>query len=366
MVDSNKKDGRLMILTNAYWWGGFAVCLLVGLVLVLTQRWHGGLTGDDTDGVQKFHANQTPRVGGVPVVMGVAFAAWYADGAVGLLLQTALMASLPAFAFGLAEDVTGRVGVLVRLLATMASGVLAWWLTGVSLTDVDVWGLNQLLTITFVSVLFTAFAIAGVANAINIVDGMNGLASLTVILCLTGLGVIAWLVGDQSLAMAVWTVAVVVLGFFVLNWPWGKLFLGDGGAYFLGFFVAWAAVLLTHRNPQVSPFAAVLLCIHPITEVLFSVYRRRVRQAHPGLPDRLHFHSLLKRRYVARFFSHYTLTQRNSITGFLVGSMSLWGAVWACFLYDSAWAALLASLMYVLLYVLLYVRMTRHKWLFWF
>jgi UDP-N-acetylmuramyl pentapeptide phosphotransferase/UDP-N-acetylglucosamine-1-phosphate transferase len=345
---------------------GFGVCLVAGLLLIATQRWHGALTADDHEGIQKFHVNQTPRVGGVPIVLALLVVAFFSGASyTGGILQMALWASLPAFAFGLAEDLTGRVSVAVRLAATMASGVLAWGLTGISLTDVDVWGLDYLLQFVFVSVFFTAFAIAGVANAVNIVDGMNGLASLTVMLCLAGLGAVAWQVNDHDLAFAVWTVAAVVLGFFVLNWPWGKLFLGDGGAYFLGFFIGWAAVLLTHRNPQVSPFAAVLLCIHPITEVLFSVYRRRVRHAHPGLPDRLHFHSLLKRRYVARFFSHCTLTQRNSITGILVGSMSLWGAFWACFLFDSVWASLLACLVYVLLYVLLYVRMTRHKWSFW-
>jgi hypothetical protein len=59
--------------------------------------------------------------------------------------------------FGLVEDITKRVGVVQRLLATMASGILAWAITGYAITDVNVWGLDWLLGFTVASVVFTAF-----------------------------------------------------------------------------------------------------------------------------------------------------------------------------------------------------------------
>ena len=80
-----------------------------------------------------------------------------------------------AFALGLAEDLTRSVGVAERLLATMASAVLAWWLTGVSLTQLDTPGLDALVAVLPLSVAFTAFAVGGVANAVNIIDGFHGL-----------------------------------------------------------------------------------------------------------------------------------------------------------------------------------------------
>ena len=86
-------------------------------------------------------------------------------------------------------------------------------------------------------------------------------------------------------------------GFFVLELPGGLVFLGDGGAYFVGFYVAEVAILLLHRNPQVSPMFPLLACIYPVFETLFSMYRRRVlRDRSPGVPDGIHLHSLIYRR----------------------------------------------------------------------
>ena len=104
----------------------------------------------------------------------------------------------PAFAFGLAEDLTKRVGVLARLLATMASGVLAWAITGYALTSVNVWGVDYVLQFTAVAVVFTAFAVGGVANAINIIDGLNGLASSMVLWALLGIAALAGLIAAYA------------------------------------------------------------------------------------------------------------------------------------------------------------------------
>lgn len=162
-------------LSAAAW--GFASSFALCVLLVLTKPWHGALTMDFTDGVQKFHTAPTPRVGGIPIVLGLIVAWGKAPADIQQMLTPILFAGMPAFIFGVAEDVTKRVGVMQRLLATMASGLLAWWITDYSLTRVDVWGVDWFMKFTLVSVIFTAFAVGGVANAINIIDGFNGLAS---------------------------------------------------------------------------------------------------------------------------------------------------------------------------------------------
>jgi UDP-N-acetylmuramyl pentapeptide phosphotransferase/UDP-N-acetylglucosamine-1-phosphate transferase len=249
-----------------------------------------------------------------------------------------------------------------RLLATMASGLLAWWLTDYSLTRVDIWGVDWFMQITLVSVIFTAFAVGGVANSINIIDGFNGLASTMSALAFIGYATIAWQVGDHSLAGVALICAACVWGFFWVNWPFGKIFLGDGGSYFIGFALAWVAVMLIERNPSVSAFAALSVCAHPVTEVLFSIYRRKIRKEHPGMPDRLHFHSLVKRRYVARWFGHYSNAVRNSITGALIGLMTVTAIVLANLTYTSIANSLVVFLGLGLGYVALYARMVRHHW----
>jgi hypothetical protein len=93
-----------------------------------------------------------------------------------------------------------------------------------------------------------------------------------------------------------------------------------------------------------------------VVEVFYSVYRRKVRQQNPGHPDRLHFHSLVKRRIMQRLMPHSSKTIRNSMGGLLVGGLSLLPAVLVQFVYSSTLASLAAVLALALGYVWMYKR----------
>ena len=351
---------------------GLAVVLAVSggvaLLLALTQRWHGRLTLDGLEGVQKAHSRPTARVGGVALLagpvalLGVVYASAHGAGHGAVLLNRLCVAGLPAFAAGLAEDLTKRVGVLFRLLATMASGLLACAITGVALTRLDIAGIDPLLHSWWLALPLTAFCVGGVANSVNIIDGFNGLSGFTALFAFGGYAVLASAYGDPTLMSLALVMGAAVLGFLVINWPGGLLFLGDGGAYFTGFVLAWLAVLLVERHPHLSAFAVLLVLAHPVTEVLFSIYRRKVRKEHPGMPDRLHFHSLVKRRVVDPLFPRAGATARNSITGASVGGITLVLALAAwCTRSSVAWSAA-AFLAYAAIYITLYARLVRFGW----
>ena len=101
---------------------GAGVSLLLCLVLVATRRWHGRFTNDGIGGVQKFHAVPTPRIGGLALALSYAIV-WpvLPEGLRAPWALIGLAGSLPLLA-GLGEDLTGRVGVRYRLLATMGGG----------------------------------------------------------------------------------------------------------------------------------------------------------------------------------------------------------------------------------------------------
>lgn len=275
------------------------VSFLLAQALVLSAHKHGHLTMDLPGAVQKFHSAPTPRVGGIAIYIAVT-GAWVLlpRAEESALLATILLAGMPALLVGLTEDVTKRVGVRTRLLVTMGSGALAAMWTGTGLTRVDMTLADQMLAFWPFAVLFTAFAVGGVANAINIIDGFHGLASGTAIISSVALSAIAFSVGDTSLAVAALVLAGAIAGFWLVNFPWGKLFLGDGGAYFSGFALAWLSVELLVRNPGVSPWASVLLCGYPTIEVVYSVFRRSRSRRSPGQPDRRHLHSLVATQVV--------------------------------------------------------------------
>lgn len=290
-----------------------AVSFALAQSLVLSAHKHGHLTMDLPSGIQKFHLDPTPRVGGVAIYIATVLA-WFCapDEGARKLLTTLLLAGMPALFIGLLEDVTKRVSVLNRLLVTMASGALAVWLSGVALTRVDIAPLDYLLSFWPVALVFTAFAVGGVANAINIVDGFHGLASGTLMISLGALSLIAASVGDLPLAVVTLLVAAAVAGFWLVNFPWGKLFLGDGGAYFSGFALAWLTVELLARNEGVSPWASVLVCGYPTIEVMYSIMRRRKQRISPGAADRHHLHSLMATQVIQPRFQHLQPNLRNA------------------------------------------------------
>ncbi|MDB5743357.1 MAG: glycosyl transferase, family 4 [Polaromonas sp.] len=342
--------------------GGIA--FLVALLLVYTKDWHGHFSMDSHEGVQKFHTHPTPRVGGIAIVAGIVTGYLFENPSRQALLGPLILAGIPAFAFGLLEDVTKRVSVRTRLLATMGCGVLGWTITGYSITDANMPGLDWLLGFTLFSVLFTAFAVGGIANAINIVDGFNGLAAGTVIIILAAFGVMATSLGDHDLAFVCLILAGAVLGFLMVNWPFGKIFLGDGGAYFVGFALAWLAVLILQRHTEISAWAPLLVCGFPILEVLFSIVRRRRRHLSPGNPDRLHLHSLVKRRLVRALLPNASSLTRNSATGAIMWFAALVPAVIAVNWATHTFMLVLGFLVCTLLYGAAYARLTQFCW-FW-
>lgn len=303
---------NLVGIENPGFLWGLIASFVCSLGIIATTKWHGKFSLDGTVGVQKFHVAPTPRVGGVAIFAGLIIASFLSDNSLHTLFAPLLIAGLPAFCFGVAEDLTKRVSVRTRLIATMASGTLAWALTGASITRTGIAGVDSILASAAVSVCFTAFAVGGVANAVNIIDGFNGLASGTVAICLVALGLIASECGDIELARICFIVCAVTIGFFMVNFPFGKLFLGDGGAYLLGFILAWLAVMLPYRNPMVSPWASLLACAYPVFETLFTILRRIWAKAHPGEPDSNHLHSLIKIAIASRLLASWRADLRNA------------------------------------------------------
>lgn len=341
------------------------VSLLIAMLLVRTQHWHGHLSMDSTLGVQKFHTSPTPRVGGIAIAVGILAGYLFAEPDRKALLGPLILAGIPAFAFGLLEDITKRVSVRTRLLATMGCGVLGWAITGHSITDANMPGLNWLLGFTVISVAFTAFAVGGVANAINIIDGFNGLAAGAVIIILTSFGLMATTLGDKDLAFTSLILAGAVVGFLLVNWPLGKIFLGDGGAYFIGFAVAWLAVLLLARHPEVSAWAPMLVCGYPVLEVGFSFVRKSKREGHhPGQPDSVHLHMLMHRRLARRFYPQAGRTLQNGLTSPFAWAYALVPASWAVIFYNNTVALLLGFVVAITLYRALYLRLTQFRWCF--
>lgn len=292
--------------------------------LVATQNFHGRLTFDCQRGVQKLHARPTLRIGGLALLAGAIAGVIMLQGEAATVWRLICLTALPAFAAGLAEDLTKRAGVRLRLCATLLSGLLFCLLGGQWLQHADVPGVDLLLALPLIGLIFTSFAMAGLANAINLIDGVNGLAAGAVLLMLAGFALLA-AGSDDAPLLAVCLVAMgAMAGFLLLNYPLGLMFLGDAGAYGAGFVLATVAVLLPLRNPEISPLTSLLTVSYPVIETLTSIHRRLLRSSSPGQADRLHLHSLVYRsfaRRAARAIGRPGL--RNPMTGTLLWLLPL-------------------------------------------
>jgi UDP-N-acetylmuramyl pentapeptide phosphotransferase/UDP-N-acetylglucosamine-1-phosphate transferase len=349
----------------------FLISLLVTLGLIRYQHLHENITSDhDLSGPQKFHTQIVPRVGGIGIflallVTSICALVFFKLERGALLLQLTACA-LPSFLVGLLEDVTKKIGVKTRLIATAISAGLAGYFLNSWISDLHVPIINDLLMISFLSMAFTIIAITGLANAYNIIDGFNGLASMVAIISLLAIGYIAFKVNDPILASACLIVIGAIGGFFIWNYPRGLIFLGDGGAYLIGFFIAVLSILLVKRNPSVSPWFALLVNAYPIFETLFTIWRRKVHQGkNPGLPDGAHFHSLIYRRLIRWAEVHqikesasYAKNAKTSPYLWLLSSFAVFPAIiW----WDSTWVLQCFALLFCVSYVWVYNAVVKFK-----
>ncbi len=347
----------------------FLVSFLTTGVIIRLSRMRMLAWNDHTTGVQKFHVQEVPRVGGLGVVSGLLMLAlWVTITGLGPTreLWLLLICGLPALVAGFAEDVTRRVGVKARLFATMAAGAMAFFLLGAQLKEVALPGLDWFMTFTAFSLLFTVVATGGVANAVNIIDGYNGLAAVVSGAILLSLAYVAWQVGDNFVVSSALAATGALLGFLLWNWPRGMIFLGDGGAYFIGYVIATLSLLLVARHRGVvSPWYPFLLCIYPVFETFFSIWRKLVvRGVSPGMPDGLHLHMLVFRRLVRWAVGRRdaaSLTLRNSLTAPYLWLLSSLAALPATLLWRYPHALQVAVGVFCLLYIWLYWRLVRFK-----
>jgi UDP-N-acetylmuramyl pentapeptide phosphotransferase/UDP-N-acetylglucosamine-1-phosphate transferase len=352
-----------------------AASFTASALIVLTEKWHEKLSSDsDMRGVQKFHKRPVPRIGGIALITGLFAAIMFGvqqwtdippknhAGA----LMTLLLAALPAFAAGLLEDLTKKVSVGSRLLATVASALVACLLLDAYLPRLDIWGIDALLRMVPVAIMVTAFAVAGMANSVNIIDGFNGLAGSTVVLMQASMAFLAWQSGDLFVTRLAMAGIGATIGFLLLNYPAGRLFMGDGGAYLLGFWTAEVAVLIVARNPSINAWQILAICAYPIIEVLYSIYRKKfIRKMSPGLPDRLHFHMLVYRRYVCRLVPAAAGRRpwvRNALVTCVVLAWTIPLMVLSVVFGATTKGAIAMVLLQVFLYLAVYTRLVRGHW----
>ena len=300
-------------------------------------------------GPQKIHTDPTPRIGGLGLIIAMFLQVWFLPDEVSHLVLLILLAVLPAFLAGFAEDVTNAVSPRFRLLTSFIAGVGFCGLTGVWVTDVELSAANYFLSVSAVGISFTVLAIAALSNAFNIIDGLNGLAIATAFFMSLTIGILA-VQGNAATMMALATcLAASLFGVLLFNFPFGKIFVGDGGAYFMGAMIAAMAVLLPERNDAVSPYASAIIVVYPFYELMRSFLRRLVGNgAAPMQPDNKHLHSMVF-RFVRQHCPVKSVLQ-NSLASCAVLILPLMNCIWALNYFDDRDKLIIGLLGFIVVY----------------
>lgn len=283
-----------MALPSAF--ASLATCIAI---IAWRRRLFDANLGVDALGasIQAIHSEPTPRLGGIAILAGMcigAIATWSAlrQDLSSFLLPIATAA--PVFAAGLLDDLKGGLAPRWRLMAAAFGGGIFIAASGHWIGGVDVAGLDWLMAASpLLAITFTIFACVGATHAVNLIDGLNGLAGafgVTASLCLA---LVAHNAGLGGHALLLTVLSATITGFLFVNFPHGKIFLGDAGAYTIGHIMAWTIVSIMSLAGEVSAFAMLLIFFWPVCDTGFTVARRIYAGRAIGQPDRGHLHHVV-------------------------------------------------------------------------
>ena len=270
---------------------GMAVSVM-GTVLIL--RFVGTRFGADSpDTFRKHHDRETSRLGGFPIFLTFLIGSvWLATSQNSFVTEWlgVIVCSSAIFLLGFVDDIR-PLGAKVKLVGQIVVALLAcaFHLSVDKITNPISGGSIDLPLAIGVAV--TVFWLVAIPNLINLIDGMDGLSSgIGMFLCLT-LGVISALAGDVQAGMLALIVGGALLGFLTFNFPPAKIFLGDGGAYFIGFFIAAVSLKTSSKGSVAAALLVVAVALGiPLLDTLFALLRRAIRGVPLFQADAEHVH----------------------------------------------------------------------------
>jgi len=256
------------------------------LSIHLSHKYDLFIDNADNNKPQNYHVNATPRAGGLGIILGMIFLIASPLG-IKLIIPITL-----AFFSGIFEDFHNSLSPKFRLFLQLIAAVSAIWLTDAVVTYL---GLGVSMPY-WMGILFSTFSIVGMMNAVNIIDGFNGLASGVILFILLSFGITSYTHNNMDIFYIILVIIGTTFAFLLFNFPKGKIFLGDGGAYMLGFVVSIVGIFLASRYASVSPWYVLAVFIYPVWEVLFSIMRKLSIGLSPMQPDSKHLHMLIYRQ----------------------------------------------------------------------
>lgn len=333
------------------------LCLFSSILLTLTiiKLLHPNLVKyiKTPEGPQRIHQGNVSRLGGVSIFFVILMISLINLDQEQNHILFYLIVSIPIFIIGVFEDITQLVSPKFRLLGSAMSAILFILFFDILITNIGLNFADFFLSYKIVSILFTLLCIIFLIQAFNIIDGLNGLSLITAILSFLAVSLISYRVGNYEIFNVSFYLISIILGVLIFNFPLGKIFIGDAGAYIIGLYVAISLIMLADRNEVISTFVIVQIIIYPSYELIRSFIRRLLINKKSILkPDQKHLHSIL---YLSNSLTYsFTALKINIITSLQIIFIQILNFTYLVNFYDNEQMIIIGIMVFIIVYELLY------------
>lgn len=269
----------------------FLTALVLTMVLIPPlMRVAVKLSVVDMPNERKVHTKVIPRIGGIAMVVGasIPILLWLSLDSMVIAFMCALLILLIFGAWDDSKELDYRLKFLGQFLAVcvMVFG------GGASIAVFPFAGIDPVST--YLSIPLTIIFLVGVTNAVNLSDGLDGLAAGVALLSVGAMALLANLANGQDILLICFIVAGTIFGFLRYNTYPARIFMGDTGSQFLGFTVGVLSILLTQQvNTALNPLLPLFLVGLPVVDTLFVMTRRIGEGGSPFAADKTHMHHRL-------------------------------------------------------------------------
>lgn len=273
-----------------------ASALIVPLVKKIAE--HCGAM--DYPNARKVHTHPIPRMGGL-AIFGAFLFGYMLFARMSNQMLSILIGSFLIVLVGIFDDIK-PIGAKIKFLFQIVAACAVVFYGNIVLDHVDFLGINIFFPEPL-NYIVTLFFIVAITNAINLIDGLDGLASGVSSIYFATIAIIAYILNMMQGLDTILSLIMLgsTLGFLVHNFNPAKIFMGDTGSLFLGFMISIIALLGFKGATLTTLIIPIVILAIPIFDTLLAIFRRLLKGESIGTPDKEHFHhQLLKMKFSVR------------------------------------------------------------------
>ena len=325
---------------------------LVFLILLFVLKFFSKkLNLIDKPNYRKKHIGNIPLIGGLIIYLNILILSFFID--ISNHMNTVLLTSIILILLGALDDAI-ELGVTFRLITQLICCLIVIG-SGLEIKNIGNYVFLQNIEMGIISVLFTVFCVIGLTNSFNFIDGVDGLSSGLSLIAILSVIIISYL--ENTLAYLIDLDYLILLSLTILYFmffnitKFNKIFLGDSGSMFLGFFISWILIMTSQNENQIIHPILTIWCVAlPVFDITSVVIRRSLRKINPFKPDRRHVHHIL----IEMGFGNFTTTLLILTLSIILNFFGI-----LIFYLSGPFMALFSFLVLLILYVILMINLSR-------